>query len=413
MHLRRWGRDVTVTWLGSETDAPADALASFSRARDAGAAFSDSPPSHFDLCIDAMLGIGATRPAEGRMAQWMALMNNSGALVLAVDAPSGLAADTGEKQGPCVRAHHTLSLLTLKPGLFTGHGRDMAGCVWFDDLGTTAAQRGTDACRPVARLGGAPAPALRPHASHKGSHGDIAIVGGAPGMTGAALLAGSAALHAGAGRVLVGLLDAGSMAVDASQPEIMFRRVESLEFKSMTVACGCGGGTDAIRAVLPRACSTAARLVLDADALNALAMDSQLQSLMKARAARSAPTVLTPHPLEAARLLDTTAAQVQADRLAAARELTNRFRCVVVLKGSGTVIAAPGEVSVINPTGNARLGTAGTGDVLAGLVAARMGAGLPAFQAACDAVWVHGSMADHWPEGSALTASRLARSLLA
>lgn len=413
MHLRRWGRDVVVTWLGSEHHAPADALASCRRARQAGAAFSDSPPPEFDLCIDAMLGIGATRPAEGRMAQWMALMNSSGAQVLAVDAPSGLAADTGEMQGRCVRAHHTLSLLTLKPGLFTGHGRDMAGWVWFDDLGVTAAKPGTDSRLPEARLGGAPVPTTRPHASHKGSHGDIAIVGGAPGMTGAALLAGSAALHAGAGRVLVALLDTGSMAADASQPELMFRSVESLEFKSMTVACGCGGGADAIRAVLPRACSTSARLVLDADALNALATDSQLQSLLKARAARRAPTVLTPHPLEAARLLGTTAAQVQADRLSAARELTSRLRCVVVLKGSGTVIAAPGEVSVINPTGNARLGTAGTGDVLAGLVAARMGAGQPAFQAAREAAWLHGSHADHWPGGSALTASRLARSLRA
>lgn len=232
-------------------------------------------------------------------------------------------------------------------------------------------------------------------------------------MTGAALLAASAALHAGAGRVMVGLLEAGAMGVDSSEPELMFRPVESLDFKSMSVACGCGGGMQAIRAILPRACSTAAHLVLDADALNALAQDSQFQALLQARAARGAPTVLTPHPLEASRLLGMSTAEIQADRLAAARALADRYRCVVVLKGSGTVIAAPGEVSVINPTGNALLGTAGTGDVLAGLVAARMGAGLPAFEAACAAVWVHGSRADHWPEGRALTASRLARALRA
>jgi len=333
--------------------------------------------------------------------------------VIAIDMPSGLAADTGTLQGPCVKAHHTLALLTLKPGLFTGLGRDMAGHIWFDDLGASAETSLPGMPGPAARLGGAPAPAIRPHASHKGTHGDVAIVGGAPGMTGAALLAASAALHGGAGRVLAGLLDESFPGGDPDQPEIMIRPVESLEFRSMTVACGCGGGTQAIRGVLPRACSTAARLVLDADALNAIAQDSQLQALLRARAARGAPTVLTPHPLEAARLLGTSTAYVQANRLAAADELAKRFMCTIVLKGSGTVIAAPGEVSAVNPTGNARLAAAGTGDVLAGLIAARLGPGRSAFQAACESAWLHGFAADGWPAGRALTASQLARSFSA
>ena len=178
----------------------------------------------------------------------------------------------------------------------------------------------------------------------------------------------------------------------------------------MHVACGCGGG-DAVRAVLHTVLSTARCLVLDADALNALAADSQLQSLLKARRCRERQaTVLTPHPLEAARLLACTTAQVQANRPAAARELTQRFGCVVLLKGSGTVVAAPGRTTAINPTGNGRLATAGTGDVLAGLVAALSARGMPAFEAAAAAAYNHGLVADNWPANRPLTASALAAS---
>jgi hydroxyethylthiazole kinase-like uncharacterized protein yjeF len=130
--------------------------------------------------------------------------------------------------------------------------------------------------------------------------------------------------------------------------------------------------------------------------------------LLANRITWGAVTVLTPHPLEAARLLDCTANQVQQDRLGAAARLTHRFACTVVLKGSGTVITTPDQLPAINPTGNARLSTAGTGDVLAGMIGARLAAGMPAFQAACHAVFQHGQSADTWPESSVLTASRLA-----
>jgi hydroxyethylthiazole kinase-like uncharacterized protein yjeF len=327
-------------------------------------------------------------------------MNASGACVLAVDVPSGLATDTGIGEG--VRATHTLSLLTLKPGLFTAHGRDAAGEVWFDDLGA-----GDSAHEPDAWLAGPPSRAARPHASHKGTWGDIAVIGGAPGMAGAALLAASAALHAGAGRVFVGGLDPRAASVDMSQPELMMRAWDSLDLAAMTVACGCGGG-DAVRAVLPKVISTARALVLDADALNAIAADPQLQAQLQARGRRGKPTVITPHPLEAARLLARSAHDVQADRIAAARELAQRFGCTVVLKGSGTVVCAPDRVPNINPTGNARLATAGTGDVLAGLIAARLASQDDAFAAASGAVFDHGIVGDRWPADLALTASALA-----
>ncbi|MDO8249023.1 MAG: NAD(P)H-hydrate dehydratase [Rhodoferax sp.] len=409
MHLQRWGKLPIVTWLGSPDNAPPDAAASHQRAVDAGVTFADVPPDAYDLCIDALLGIGArVRAPAGRMADWIERINAGAAPVLAVDLPTGLHADTGHAAQPTVNASHTLSLLTLKPGLFTADGRDAAGTVWLDDLDVHSDPTNQEGTSPTTWLAGAPAIALRRHASHKGSYGDVAVVGGAPGMTGAALLAASAALHAGAGRVFVGLLDGGTLTVDTHQPELMFRPVHALDFKTMTVVCGCGGG-DAVRGPLSKVLSTSSAVVIDADALNSIANDTQLQTLLIARGKRSAATVLTPHPLEAARLLGTTAAQVQHDRLAAAQQLAQRFDCTVVLKGSGTVIAAPGQTPVINPTGNARLATAGTGDVLAGMVGAGMAGGLNAFEAACQTVYQHGRAADRWPIGTTLVAGSLAR----
>ena len=412
MHLQRWGKCPVVTWLGTPDKAPQDATASYRRAIQAGVQFAGAPPESFDLCIDALLGIGATRVPEGRMAEWIDFINANSAPVLAIDAPTGLRADNGVAAPHCIKAHHTLSLLTLKPGLFTGHGRDASGTVWIDDLQVTkTVSAKQEMILPTAWLAGAPIKATaRLHASHKGSYGDVAIVGGAAGMTGAALLAASAALHAGAGRVFVGLLDGGSLGVDPHQPELMFRPVDALEFSSMTVVCGCGGG-DAVRALLSRALSTSMHLVIDADGLNAIANDAQLQNLLRTRARRFPGTVLTPHPLEAARLLDSTAAEVQSDRLASALKIAQRYGCTVVLKGSGTIIATPGQTPVINPTGNAKLATAGTGDVLAGAIGAGLAIGLPAFTAACDAVYVHGLSADQWPDGLPLTAITLSRSL--
>lgn len=412
LHLQQAGYHVSVTWLGRPDNTPADALHAWGRACAAGVAFVDTPPAQTDLCIDALLGLGLTqapRPVNPHLRACLDALHASAAPVLCIDLPSGLLADTGQYApglAPSIPPHperHTLSLLTLKPGLFTGTGRDAAGTVWFDDLGVAS-----DAEPPCAWLPGAPPPAPRPHASHKGSYGDVAVVGGSAGMAGAALLAASAALHGGAGRVFVAPLD-GGLALDVTQPELMLRHFDALDMAQSTVVCGCGGG-EAVQAVLPQVLAQAPRLVLDADALNAIAVAPALQRQL---AERTAPTVLTPHPLEAARLLHTTTAQVQAHRLQAAQQLADRFHCAVALKGSGTVIAAPGHVPVINPTGNALLATAGTGDVLAGLTGARLAAGFSAFNAASAACWQHGHVADTWPADQALTASALARRLSA
>ncbi len=404
MHLKQWGKEPIVTWLGDEASAPLDALASLQRARGAGVTLTALPPPQWDFALDALVGLGLARPLDGRAAEWAALLNGNVQRVLAVDVPSGLNANTGAAAG--VHAAHTLSLLTLKPGLFTGTGRDASGTVWFDDLGVAIDRQ------PVAWLSASAVDTPRAHSSHKGSYGDVAVVGGAPGMAGAALLAASAALHSGAGRVFVSLLNDDTPTVDTAQPDLMFRRWDSLDFAALAVVCGCGGG-DAVRAVLPKTLSTARTLVLDADALNAVAADPQLQSLLQARSRRGRPTVLTPHPLEAARLLGTSTAQVQQDRLAAAAQLVQRFGSSVVLKGSGTVVAAPEQLPLVNPTGSARLAIAGTGDVLAGMIAARLANGANAFDAAASAVYAHGLAADRWRTDRPLTANALAHGWVA
>lgn len=410
IHLARFGKSVEVSLVGDVSLLPPDAADAFARARAAGVRITaDIAPTELpDLAIDGLLGVGANRAPAGPIADAIGRLNGLVAPVLAIDLPSGLDAGTGQTLGTaCARASHTLALLTLKPGLFTGAGRDHAGRVWFDALGVDASGD-----TPRARLSGVDPSGSRPrlHAQHKGSFGDVAVVGGAPGMGGAALLAARAAHAAGAGRVYVDLLDRTPSAprVDMLRPELMFRsdwvRGAPDVLARTTVVCGCGGG-DAVRATLPRLLGAARRLVLDADALNAVAADAALATLLRARAARGHPVVLTPHPLEAARLLGCTTAQVQSDRLRAALELADRLACVVVLKGSGSVIAAPSAVPHINATGNAALASAGTGDVLAGWVAGRWAqrAGddaATAFSVARQAVAEHGAAAEPPPPGA-------------
>jgi len=407
--LQARGFRPVVTWLGDAGRAPPDTLRSLQNARAAGVRFDELPPETFDLAIDALLGIGASRPPAGQMAAWLARMDEGPAPVLCVDLPSGLDADTGRWTGSFTGSgtavgrapRHCLTLLALKPGLFTADGRDLAGNVWLDDLALRHSQA------PTAWLSGRPAAQARAHGSHKGSYGDVIVVAGASGMAGAALLAGSAALHGGAGRVFIAPLDPAAAMLDVGLPELMFRTPDALTFDGKTVVCGCGGG-ESVRAVLPRVLSTASSLVLDADALNGVAADTALQQLLAQRGARGRDTVLTPHPLEAARLLGCNTAHVQADRLGVAQTLADRFCAVVVLKGSGSVIAAPGRIPNVNPTGDAKLATAGTGDVLAGMIGAALAAGRPAFEATYATVWQHGAIAQAWPAGLPLVASALA-----
>ncbi|MDT7835465.1 NAD(P)H-hydrate dehydratase [Aquabacterium sp. OR-4] len=416
LHLQRWGLQVQVSLLGEAQSLPADAADAWQQARAAGVPISTDLPAQLDaeLCIDALLGLGATREPAGLLAAAIQRLNTQRAPVLAVDLPSGLCANTGRPLGAAaVQAQHTLSLLTLKPGLFTGAGRDHAGRVWLATLGIDGAGQPASAW-----LGGMPPTLPRRHSQHKGSFGDVIVLGGAAGMGGAALLAARAALTAGAGRVWVARLAGDALAVDAARPELMPREPADLlqpdTLARATVVCGCGGGAP-VQAVLPAVLAHAGRLVLDADALNAMAADAGLAAAL---IARQQPTVLTPHPLEAARLLGCSAAQVQADRLASAMQLAERLRAVLVLKGSGSVLAAPGRPPSINPTGNARLGTAGSGDVLAGWLGGLWSQGDSAslddaLAAARAAVWWHGRAAETGPPHLPLRAGDLIEAMAA
>jgi ADP-dependent NAD(P)H-hydrate dehydratase / NAD(P)H-hydrate epimerase len=425
MHLRRAGKSVQASLAGDPAKLPPDAAASLRRAADAGVGIGEgaAAPAGIDLSLDALLGLGATREPEGEVAALVRAINAGSGPRLAIDLPSGLSADTGVGHGPLVvRATHTLALLTLKPGLFTAMGREQAGLLWFDDLGCGAESAQVP---PRALLGDADAARLlrprRGHAGHKGGYGDVIAVGGAPGMSGALTLAARAALAGGAGRVFACPLDRDMRAHDTLAPELMWRQAlwhdEPSTWRDATVVCGCGGG-DAVREPLPVLLSRSARLVLDADALNAIAADTALQSLLTARASRGLATVITPHPLEAARLLSLPSAErIQANRLAAAQSLAQRFECTVLLKGSGTVIAAQRRTPVINPTGNARLSGAGTGDVLAGWLAglwsasAATGTIADGFVAARGAAYWHGAAASRGDPSGPLTASELLAAL--
>ena len=413
--LHQLGWSVRVSLVGGdERQRPADAAWALQQAQAAGVRIDTglaSPPDGAGLCIDALLGLGSRRAPQGDIAQAVRLLNASAAPVLAVDLPSGLCGDTGRRLGDAVViAAHTLALLTLKPGLFTGQGRDAAGRVWLAGLGIDLS---THAPSALLQGPGLPRQLLpeRSHAQHKGSFGDLLVIGGAPGMGGAASLAARAALAAGAGRVYLARLD-GDEHPDPMRPELMPRALaQALQpalLASATVVCGCGGG-NVVAASLPAVLAQAARLVLDADALNAVAADPLLLHALRGRAGRGLPSVLTPHPLEAARLLGRSTAEVQADRLAAARDLATKCQATVVLKGSGTVIAMPGATPVLNPTGNARLSTAGSGDVLAGWLGGLWSQAFAAgvrhpgdiaipcangFNATCAAVWLHGRAAE-------------------
>ena len=420
-HLQRAGVDVQATLFGDAQRLPDDARRALADAQHDGVILSDRmPDTPCDLAIDALLGLGASRAPQGALADAITAINALRTPVLAVDLPSGLQADTGQRLGAAaVVATHTLSLLTLKPGLFTGAGRDHAGQIWLDALGVQVA-----ADSATARLAGAEALkvlAPRAHASHKGSHGDLAVVGGAAGMTGAALLAARAALASGAGRVFVSLLDDDGPSCDVQHPELMFRplwwRSDPATLARCTVVCGCGGSAP-VREVLPVLLSRCPRLLLDADALNALSTDEGLRRQLRGRAARGQATLLTPHPLEAARLLGSDVASVQADRLQAASALATSEGCVVLLKGSGSVTAAPGELPVVNPSGNGLLAGGGTGDVLAGWAGGFWAQLAPAhgdlhsaMLAVQAAAWLHGHAADlqlaHAPHSLALRAGEL------
>jgi hydroxyethylthiazole kinase-like uncharacterized protein yjeF len=386
--LHECGRRVVVIFHGNPEHLPPDACTAFAKCRATSVDFyTEVPTIDYALIVDGLFGIGVSKPITGDSAALIARINRYAGPVLALDIPSGLCADTGRISGIAVRATHTATFIAAKPGLYTLDGPDHCGSVSVHDLGIpidmsagTLIERSDFAAELKPRL----------RNSHKGCHGSLAVIGGATSMTGAALLAGRAGLMLGAGRVFVGLLEA--LTVDPLQPELMLRAPDHALANATCIVMGPGlGQSDTALDILRRAVSVDFSLLLDADALNLVATHPVLTATI---ARRTAPTLLTPHPAEAARLLSRTVDAIQADRIAAACELAVRFRAHVALKGCGTVVASPTGCWWINATGNPGLASGGTGDVLAGITGALLAQGWRADRALLAAVHLHGAAAD-------------------
>lgn len=346
-----------------------------------------------DLWVDALFGIGLARPPVGSARTLIEAVNAAGADVFALDVPSGVDADSGHVPGVAIRAARTLTFLVDKRGLHAGAALDRVGALEVDDLGVPESV--VAAHPPAARRVRADALAHwlppRDADSHKGDFGHVLCVGGEHGTAGAIALAAEAALRAGAGLVSVATRAAHVAMLLARRPELMVRGVEeSAEFatacaRANVLAVGPGLGTGEWgRALLEAALASGKPLVLDADALNLLASSP----------CAAPDAVLTPHPGEAGRLLGISTTEVQSDRFAAVTRLSAKFDAVVVLKGAGTLVAAPGELPVVIAAGNPGMASGGMGDVLTGVIAALRAQGLGAFAAAVCGALLHAAAGD-------------------
>jgi len=393
---REAGLDVTLLQLGDPQRLHGDAATAAAAWRAAGGAvapFAAAGLAGAEVIVDALLGTGLERPVEGAWAEAIEALNAASAPLLALDLPSGLDADRGVPLGGAVHAAATVTFVGQKPGLYTGAGPDHAGAVRFARLDLPdAVYAGVE---PAARLLGdadlAALPARRRRVSHKGDHGHVLVVGGDVGMCGAALLAGSAALRTGAGLVSLATRAAHAAALTAARPELMCHGVDRaadllpLLRRADVVAIGPGLGRTRWGAQLLGAALDSGRpLVVDADALTLLAADPE----------RREDWVLTPHPGEAARLLGTTTAAVQADRLAAVAALQAAYGGAVVLKGAGSLVADGAGPPALCRDGNPGMAAGGFGDLLTGVVAALRAQGLDAGAAARLGVLVHARAAD-------------------
>lgn len=442
--LARRGWAVEGLALSHAAPLAADGARAWRRWQDSGRALAspealDALLARRPVVIDGLFGIGLARPLPPAASSLAGQLAAAGSVVVAVDVPSGLDADRGAVVGgpgaAAIRAAVTVTMIADKPGLHTGAGPVHAGEVRVATLGIlpgdpdeagadrTASPRARGALidRDAAR--GRVVPRARD--AHKGRFGDVLVVAGEPSMRGASLLAALGSQAAGAGRIFVGLADAHPL--EPRPPELMTRRLhpaaerpEAALGTAEAIVAGCGLGRGAAaNAILAPALAHPAALVLDADGLNRIADTPALRTLLAARVDAGYTTVLTPHPLEASRLLGTSTAAVQADRLAAACALAASTGACVVLKGAGTVVAEPDGRWSINASGGPILAVAGTGDVLAGTVGGLLATGLPAPDAARLGAWLHGAAGDRlaaradWAAATGLPASSLPAAIAA
>jgi ADP-dependent NAD(P)H-hydrate dehydratase / NAD(P)H-hydrate epimerase len=427
-HLLKRGFDVRAVLFGGRDEVLGDAGTALRALENAGLAVHSAGageawqgPERPDLIVDALLGTGIGGGAQGAIADAILWMNGSGVPVLSVDLPSGLNADTGAASGPCVSARRTVTFAEWKRGLAFHPGKRLAGRVRAVDIGIPEAS--VEAAGVTVFLvessdvrDGLPG---RPADGHKGTFGKVFLLAGSRGMTGAAILASLAALRSGAGLARLGLPGSLLSVIGAAAPEVISDPLPETADGSAAlpaepfvrgrmnaanaVVAGPGLGrhpetSDLVRRIIP-ACS--APLVLDADGLNAF--EGRPDTLRK----RGGNTVLTPHAGEMARLTGASVEDIVSDPVSAAVRAALELNCVVVLKGAPTVTADPSGRARVNSTGNSGMATAGSGDVLSGLIAGLIAQGAPAPVAAWCGVWLHGRA------GDLAAAERHPRSLLA
>lgn len=348
-------------------------------------------PEDTDLIIDALLGTGLQSAPRENLARQIVQANQHSAPIFALDIPSGLNAQTGTTPGDVIHAAHTLTFIALKPGLLTGKARDVVGVLHHHALGLEAWLAGQTT--PISRADASQLaqwfPARRP-TSHKGDHGKLVIIGGDSGTAGAIRMTGEAALRAGAGLVRVLTRVENVAPIITARPELMVHELtpdaldESLEWAD-AVVIGPGLGQSAWgKQALRKVENVNKPMLWDADALNLLAIDPDKRH----------NRVLTPHPGEAARLLNCRITEIEADRLLSAQRLVQRYGGVVVLKGAGTVVANEAGAITIVDAGNAGMASGGMGDVLSGIIGALLGQAISLYDAACAGCVAHGAAAD-------------------
>jgi NAD(P)H-hydrate epimerase len=420
-HLRVRGARPRVLLCGAKNKVTGDARANLDALEGVGVSVKQDAtaedvgdPRDTDVVVDALFGTGLDRPIDGPLADIVRALNALRLPMLAVDLPSGVDADTGQPLGVAVQAAHTVTFAHPKLGLLTPEGARASGKLHVVDIGVPA--------HLVEKVGAAAhlveegdiAPLIEPRAVdvHKFRAGHVGIVAGAPGKLGAALLVAHSALRAGAGAATIASFPEALPALAGRVLEVMTAEIEpgavgpSLDRflankRAVVVGPGFGTGDRARSAIVHVVATWRGPLVLDADALTAYAGRANLLT------ASSAGLVLTPHSGEAARLLGSSAGEVERDRYAAARELASITNATVLLKGPFTIIAHPTEGLFVNPTGAPTLATAGSGDVLAGLVAA-FACALPPRAAAMAAAFVHGLTGEDWPTDRGLLAHEMA-----
>ncbi|SCC45354.1 bifunctional ADP-dependent NAD(P)H-hydrate dehydratase/NAD(P)H-hydrate epimerase [Kosakonia oryziphila] len=388
------GIAVTLLALESSKPLPEEATTAREAWLDAGGVIHAADvdwPDDVDLIIDALLGTGLISAPRDDVAVLIEHANLHSAPVLALDIPSGLNAQTGTTPGAAIQAQHTVTFIALKPGLLTGKARDVVGQLHHHALGLEVWLNGQQA--PLSRFDDSQLaqwlPPRRPTA-HKGDHGRLVIIGGDHGTAGAIRMAGEAALRAGAGLVRVLTRSENISPIITARPELMVHELtaasldESLEWADVVVIGPGLGQQEWGKKALQKVENFRKPMLWDADALNLLAINPDKRH----------NRVLTPHPGEAARLLNCSVAEIESDRLLSAQRLVKRYAGVVVLKGAGTVVASEaGEAGIVD-TGNAGMASGGMGDVLSGIIGALLGQKLSLYDAACAGCVAHGAAAD-------------------